>query len=473
MMYHKNYQENSPKPRASNRPRNQKTLLLLLIPALMLMGGLLSARPVLKNIIIISVDTLRADHLHCYGYPLETSPHIDSLARDGVRFSNCYTLTPLTAPAFSTVFTSLPPYKHGSKRNGLGLYRNVKTFLFNLKRYGYHNTAIISNWPLRKKLSGLDKNFDAYHHVFTRKRYLGLTNSEGGAPAVNRKALEWLENKSRKRSFLWLHYTDPHAPYIKHKNFTFDYKSVDSSVYPPGTRMKKIKRYDSEIAYTDDHIGRFINRLKAKGLYKDSLIIFISDHGESFGEHNYLKHGRKLYNSTLHVPMIVKLPGNQLAGAVRSENVSLMDVAPTIFSLLNMMRPSKMEGMALFNSDEDLSQRRILLETYGGQVLFKRKSKKYHLKIKPIRYGIVQGNTKLIYNYKKKTYEVYILTKDPFEVRNVSTDLKMDWGHQKDWLSGKVEKVTDYIKLSRRLRTQKNSLSQKDFDMLKSLGYVD
>lgn len=237
--------------------------------------------------------------------------------------------------------------------------------------------------------------------------------------------------------------------------------------------MKKIKRYDSEIAYTDDHIGRFINRLKAKGLYKDSLIIFISDHGESFGEHNYLKHGRKLYNSTLHVPMIVKLPGNQLAGAVRSENVSLMDVAPTIFSLLNMMRPSKMEGMALFNSDEDLSQRRILLETYGGQVLFKRKSKKYHLKIKPIRYGIVQGNTKLIYNYKKKTYEVYILTKDPFEVRNVSTDLKMDWGHQKDWLSGKVEKVTDYIKLSRRLRTQKNSLSQKDFDMLKSLGYVD
>ena len=108
----------------------------------------LEAKPDLKNIIIISVDTLRADHLRCYGYPLATSPNIDALARDGVLFSNGFTLTPLTAPSFSTLLTSLPPHQHGAKRNGLSIYKKIKTIPYFLKRYGYRSAAFISNWPL-------------------------------------------------------------------------------------------------------------------------------------------------------------------------------------------------------------------------------------------------------------------------------------------------------------------------------------
>ncbi|MCP5103913.1 MAG: sulfatase-like hydrolase/transferase, partial [bacterium] len=175
------------------------------------------AKPDLKNIIIISVDTLRADHLGCYGYPQNTSPNIDAFARDGVLFSNCYTLTPLTAPSFSTLLTSLPPHQHGAKRNGLSIYRKIRTLPYYLKRYGYRSTAFISNWPLRKKLSGLHVHFDAYYEVFTKKRYMGLTHSEGDASTITKKALNWLEENVKKRFFLWVQYTDPHAPYIFHK----------------------------------------------------------------------------------------------------------------------------------------------------------------------------------------------------------------------------------------------------------------
>ncbi|MCP4214110.1 MAG: sulfatase-like hydrolase/transferase, partial [bacterium] len=194
-------------------------------------------KPTPKNIILISVDTLRADHLGCYGYPLNTSPNIDALAGDGVLFSRCFTLTPLTAPAFATVFTSLPPHKHGAKRNGFGIFKKVKALPFYLKRYGYKSAAVISNWPLKKKLSRLDRHFDNYYEVFTQKRYLGMTNPEGDAPTVNRKTFGWLEKNHKKRFFLWVHYTDPHALYVPHKDFKYDYTKLDSSVFPPKTRM--------------------------------------------------------------------------------------------------------------------------------------------------------------------------------------------------------------------------------------------
>jgi len=453
--------------------RHYTTILL----SVLLLSGVLStpltARPKLKNIILISVDTLRADHLSAYGYPLQTSPHIDQLAADGVLFSNCYSLTPLTSPSFSTVFTSLPPYKHGSKRNGLSIYKNTVTFLYSLKHYGYRTGAIISNWPLRRKLSGLHQNFDNYYQVFTNKRYYGIMNSEGQAPNVNEKALEWLEENRQKQFFLWVHFTDPHAPYIQHKDYKFDYTGIKPDTFPKGTHMKRIKRYDSEIAYTDHYIGIFIKRLKELNLYDNALIIFLSDHGESFGEHNYLKHGRKLYNATLHVPLIIKLPGNEKRGTVRNHNACLLDVAPTMFSALNMMVNRNMEGLDLFSEHINFRQRRILLETYGGTVHFRRKNAKYHLKIKPIRYASVVGNHKIIYNYKDKTYEAYNLDNDQFESNNIYISEGQRLFPLKESLAKDVSSATKYIQLLKKHRLQSNSISKQDFDALKSLGYIE
>ena len=439
----------------------------------MLLGIHAEAAPSLKNIIIISVDTLRADHLGCFGYPLNTTPAVDAFANDGVRFVACYTPTPLTSPAFTTLLTSLPPYKHGAKRNGLSLFNKVNTLPYYLKRFGYRSAAIISNWTLRKRLSGLHKDFDVYYEVLTKKRWLGIKDEEGTAPKVTEKAIEWLENNHKKRFFIWVHYTEPHAPYISHKGFTFDYKNVPASTYPPGTRMKRIEKYDSEIAFTDFHIAKLIEKIKELGLYEDSLIIFNGDHGESFGEHDYFRHGKKLYNSTLHVPMIVKLPGNRLKGTVRKENVSLMDIAPTISSVLNMPRFPKMEGLALFEKDSDLVNRELLLETYGGKVRLRRRGKKYQMKIKPIKYALLKGPRKVIYNVKAKTFETYDLSKDVFETDNMYVRLSLDGKAVKERLLKTAAAVGEYIKLSRKLRLHDPTISPEDLEKLKSMGYLE
>lgn len=451
----------------------KKLNVVLILLLVIVIGFHLTAKPNLKNIIIISVDALRADHLGCYGYPINTSPNIDAFSLDGVLFSNCYALTPLTAPSFSTIMTSLPPYKHGAKRNGLSIYKNVKTMAHFLKPYGYRTAAVISNWPLRKKLVKLHHGFDVYYEVFTKKRYLGIMNSEGGAPAVTRKALEWLKNNHKKRFFLWVQYTDPHALYILHKGFTFDYQNVKPSVYPPGTRIKKIKRYDSEIAFADFYIGKFIEELKRLGLYNEALIIFHADHGESFGEHNYFKHGRKLYNSTLHVPLIIKLPDNRLKNTRRQDNVSLLDIGRTIFSALQLLPNPQMGGVDLFEKNASSFDRKILLETYGGSVNWRRSSKKFHLKVEPIRYGILSGSFKLIYNLKKKTYEVYDLKGDPFETRNVFFQVSPQVKVMKQALLNKINQLSKYIKLNRMYQLNDASLSKEDMERLKSLGYFE
>jgi arylsulfatase A-like enzyme len=451
-----------------------RVLLIICIALVFCMGAGLQAKPKLKNIIIISVDTLRADHLSCYGYPLNTSPAIDSLAADGVKFSHCYALTPLTAPSFTTMFTSLPPHKHGAKRNGLSVYRTIKTLPEYLKRYGYKTAAIISNWPLRKKLLGIHRGFDSFIEVFTNKRYMmGLTNPEGQSPRVNKKALAWLKKNRKRRFFLWIQYTDPHAPYETHKGFRFDYKKVPTSTYPPGTRMKRIKKYDSEIAFNDHQIGIILNKLKELGLYEDSLIIFHSDHGESFGEHNYFKHGKRLYNSTLHVPLIVKLPGNQIKNTVRHENVSLIDVSPTITSILNMRPIKHMEGLALFNNDQPLLNRKIVCETYGGTVLFRRKSKKYHLKVKPIRYAVIENSQKIIYNKKHKSYEAYQLNNDFFETKDIYRSDSSHLINLKQLIENYVTQISTFIKLTTKRRINEGALSKEDIDALRSLGYIE
>jgi arylsulfatase A-like enzyme len=448
-------------------------VILIVILAFCLSTNLMGLKPNLRNVIIISVDTLRADHLGCYGYPLNTSPVIDEFSKDGILFSNCYALTPLTAPSFATLLTSLPAHKHGAKRNGLSIYKNIKTLPYYLKKYRYHTAAFISNWPIRKKLSGLNNGFDEYYHIFTKKRYLGILNSEGTAPAVTEKTLRWIQKNHKKRFFLWVQYTDPHALYYLHKNFTFNYQQIKPSTYPQGTRMKKIKGYDSEIAFTDYHIGKVIKELKRFDLYDDAIIIFHSDHGESFGEHNYLKHGRKLYNSTLHVPLIIKLPKKLNANTKRKEVVTIMDIGPTLFSILQIPKFPQMEGLNVFSSDASLFNRKIFFEAYGGTVIFRRNSQKYHIKIKPIRYGTLSRSKKLIYNIKKKTFEFYDLKLDHFESQNIFSQPSMVVDDAKQNLLSKIDQIKEYIKLNRQYRLNGSALSQEDLNKLKSLGYFE
>lgn len=462
--------------------RNQSFFLVtLILLSSILLNHQLLGKPDLRNIIIISVDTLRADHLSCYGYPLQTSPELDKFAADSILYRNFYSLTALTGPAFTTMLTALPPHKHGAKRNGLSIYRKIRTLPEILDRFGYHSAAFISNWPLRKKLSGLHHGFDEYFEVFTKKRWLGVKDPEGRAPDVTREAVAWLEEnyKKKPRILMWVHYSEPHAPYINHKGFNFDYSSVPESAYPPGTHMKRIKKYDSEIAFTDHHIGRFIQRLKELGVYEDSLIIFNADHGESFGEHNYFKHGKYLYNSTVQVPLIVKLPGDRFKNTRRDENACMLDIAPTVLSVLNLPILPHMDGVPLIKNGQDDYRpdpdRAIVLEAYRSAVRGRRSQGKFHMKVKPIRYAVIRGPFKLIYNPKPKTYEAYRIPADPFEtlsVYNATQTLPM-LDRMQTMVLESFDRIGLYIRLNRKKRLETSALSKEDLDKLKSLGYID
>ena len=418
------------------------------------------------NVIIIAVDTLRADHLGCYGYPRNTSPSIDEFARNAVQFMNCYTPVPRTGPAFASMLSSLPPHKHGAKNNGLPIFDNIQLLPEVLKENGYYSGAFVAIWTLKKKLCGLDKGFNDYTEVFNRKMYLGLMSPEGKASKVNEAAFEWLERHRRKKFFLWVHYNEPHMPYRYHKKFDRGYKVVYPEFYAEGSNFRKIKKYDTEVGCVDFYIGELIKKIKELNLYEDSLIIFVSDHGEGFGEHNYYGHGVLLYNSTLHVPLVVKLPGDMNKPSVIERKVSLMDVVPTILSLLDYPVPEQMEGENLFEPSSP--ERVFYFETYQGAAQLD-KNKKFQIKETPLKYGLLKDNIKLIL---KDKYEAYDLTKDKFEQSNIFENPDEEMKILSDMLQDFVKEVQKYIDLTEKYLRKRSQLSKEDIEKLRSLGYI-
>ncbi|MGD8536781.1 MAG: sulfatase [Candidatus Aminicenantes bacterium] len=419
------------------------------------------------NVIIIAVDTLRADHLGCYGYPRNTSPHIDRFAKDGVMFTHCYTPSPLTTPAFASMLSSLPPYKHGAKRNGMSVFNRTRILPQYLKRHGYYSGAFISNYTLKKDLTRLNRGFDTYTEVLDKKRWLRMFLSEGDAKDVSEKASRWLYQNSKRKFFLWVHYTSPHEPYVYHKEFDKGYDEVNPSVYPEGSHFKKIRKYDTEVGYDDHYIGQLIKKIKEYGLYDDSLIIFMADHGESFGEHNYFTHGRRLYNSGLHVPLIVKFPGNENADTAVERTVSLLDIAPTILSHLEIPIPEDMEGEDLFNPKSE--ERVLYFEAYKG-VVDSRRGELFHLKVSPIRYGMLKDNIKLIYD--NNNYEAYNIETDWFESQNIYKNPDSQMAALSEMLNQFKTNVEEFIEYSKKYFKQRSKLTKEEIEKLKSLGYI-
>jgi arylsulfatase A-like enzyme len=419
-----------------------------------------------QNVFIIAVDTLRADHLGCYGYPRETSPNVDAFSRDGILYENCYTPSPLTTPAFAAMLTSLSPHKHGAKRNGLSIFDRVVTLPMLLQAQGYATGAFVTNWTLKKKLTHLDRGFDIYDDVFTKKRWYGLFNIEGEADKVNDKAIKWLYQNREEKIFLWVHYTEPHEPYVYHQEFDKGYDKVESGYYPPGSSHKRIRRYDTEVGFVDFHIGRLIEKIKEYGLYDDALIFFLADHGESLGEHKYYGHGQRLYNPGVHVPLIVKLPGYEGKNTRIDRVVSLLDVSPTILSVLDFPLLEEMEGEDLFASEHPA--RTLYFEGYKGAVHIV-KSQKFRLKVEPNRYGLLKDGFKLIYD---DGYEAYDLEGDPFELKNIYKNPDSTFGPLTNLLNTFMNDVLDFIEYSKKFHKQKDQLSAEELERLRSLGYI-
>ena len=283
------------------------------------------------HLLIITVDTLRADRLSSYGYDRATSPNIDRLLASGIRFEQARTVEPLTGPSLSSMITSLYPHEHGATRNGVRIREGLPSVTKILQRRGYATAAFLANWTLNDRVSGLAEHFEVYEPILTRKRWF-FWSGEASADDVNAAALTWIEEEARtnpsRRLALWVHYVEPHGPYDYHEEFAERLGVADQT---PGRR----NRYDTEVAFVDDRIGRLLEGVdRILGLEK-CLTVFAGDHGESLGEHGYWGHGRHLYEPGVHIPLGFSWPGRIEPGTV-SAAASIIDIAQTVLGLLGL-----------------------------------------------------------------------------------------------------------------------------------------
>jgi len=287
------------------------------------------------DIFLITIDTLRADHVHCYGYASVATPGLDALAKDGARFTQAFTPSPITNTSHASILTGLLPGSHGVTDFGVPLSASHPTVAELLKAQDYRTAAFIGAVILDSKnlAPGFDRGFDYYdnfpEHVSTKSRWGRL---ERRGMDVVEHAENWLSQHPAGPHFIWVHLYDPHDPY---------------EPPPPYSRIYKDHLYDGEIAYADSALAQFIAYLKKIGKYRNSVIVVVGDHGEGLGEHHEDTHGIFLYDTTTHVPLIVKLPGGRSAGTIVAAQVRTLDIMPTLLEFAGAPVPQRKDGESL------------------------------------------------------------------------------------------------------------------------------
>jgi len=283
----------------------------------------------IRNVILISIDTCRADHLSCYGFKSKTTPNIDAVAAEGFLFEAVVSSVPLTLPAHSSMLTgTIPPY-HGVHDNFDYLDDTNVTLAEILKEAGFTTGAVISAFVLDAQF-GIEQGFDAYHDHFESPLEDNEVEQRQGEETT-RVALDWLEKNRSDRFFLFLHYYDPHARYQPPEPFVSQFPSDP---------------YAGEIAYVDDCIGQVIQQLKELKLYDSTLLIITADHGEMLGEHGEPTHDYFVYQGAIRVPLIFKLPGRDKPARIKPI-AALVDIVPTVCSLLKIDTPEQVQGVDL------------------------------------------------------------------------------------------------------------------------------
>jgi arylsulfatase A-like enzyme len=323
----------------------QKVILSMFIVVLVLMfpwcGGEKEGKP---NILLITIDTLRRDHLGVYGYPRETSPFIDRLAKKGVMFKHAITPIPVTAPSHASILTSLHPLTHGVTTNAADLTRNVQTAAEIFKKNGYYTIGTVAVKILAKKYH-FSQGFDSFSDTWDEKTRFDKLFYRG-ARSVNESLLKQIDayladhNQKHKPLFLWVHYFDPHFPYEERENITF------KNELPDRKNNKWINRYDKEIRYTDYHIKELYHFLEKKGITRHLVTCITADHGEHFFEHGLTYSHGDFYSETTFVPLIFHgygIPENKVIDTY----VSTMDIAVTLLAAANLSFDSPTEGINL------------------------------------------------------------------------------------------------------------------------------
>jgi arylsulfatase A-like enzyme/Flp pilus assembly protein TadD len=370
--------------------------VLVAVAALFLPGAAAAAAPK-PNILLITIDTLRADHLGCYGDRTSRTPTIDALAGRGVLFTRAFAHTPLTLPSHTNILLGLTPNAHGVHDNSNFIVReDFLTLAEWLKGQGYATGAVVGAFPLDSRF-GLTRGFDLYDDNYGSQGPMDVTFVERRADAVVGLGLNWLKAQTGPW-FLWIHCFDPHQPYD-----------------PPEPNKTQFAGdpYDGEIAFVDAALGKLFDFLKEAGLEARTAVVLTADHGEALGDHGESTHGYFAYNATLRVPLIMALPGVKPARV--GGDVCHVDIFPTIVDYLKQKKPGSLAGLSLLPliQGKALPQRAIYFEALTAY---------YNRGWAPLR-GYIQGSEKFI---DLPIPEVYDLERDFDEQKNLAdkTDLQ-------------------------------------------------
>jgi arylsulfatase A-like enzyme len=421
-------------------------------------------QPPRPNVLLITVDTLRADRLGAYGYSRPTSPNIDRLMARGARFDQARAVEPLTNPSLTSLLTALYPHEHGATRNGLKLRPRLPSLPKLLDTQGYLTAAFIANWTLKDEISGLSEHFGRFDEVFTKKRWFGLFKGEATADDVNDEAIAWLDRYGGRRRpvFTWVHYVEPHAPYVLHEKAA---ERLGIDTRGPG----KSDRYDTEIAYVDEAIGRLLDWLEARpAMARNTVVVFTSDHGENLGEHGYWGHGRFLWEENLRVPLAVVWPGRIPPQAVAAPAV-LIDVAPTVAGLVGLESPSSFRGFdwapVLTGGAEPPTGRTTFYQAHKGAVLSAQEARPAR-RNGLLEVGLMTGLRKEVVRLPSSEHRLYEIGADPGERRDLGSHLDPSsalaaWRHE---VENGLATAPDLPEVS---------IDPESAERLRSLGYLD
>ena len=415
------------------------------------------------SVIVIIIDTVRADHLGCYGYGRDTSPNLDAFARESVLFKKAIATAPWTTPAIAAMFTGQFPRVLGYRDEAIVVDKKALCLAEVFKNNGYATAGVISHVFVSAAL-GFDQGFDVFDEE----------NAQGhgyiSSPSITDKGIAFVDAHRDKKFFLFLHYFDPHYDYVLHEPYDFypDYAGKLQSGEPIEDLRRDARQmtdddrrylnalYDSELRFTDEHIGRLFRHLKDLGIYEDMLIVVAADHGEGILERHdtWIGHTMNVYQELIHVPFMMRLPGS-VKGRTIDQWVSLVDFMPTVVAAAGLEVPEgyKCAGLDLLADGSSGGREIVFSETgrWGDQEC------------------VISGNWKLVNDRASNQLRLYELATDPGETRDVSKVNPDDFYS----LRVKLRGLDFDLDMERsRFRAMAPKLTPQQIEKLKSLGYV-
>lgn len=407
--------------------------------------NLVESKETYTKVILITIDTVRADHIGCYGYEKRITPNIDYLCAKGVIFDNTITTAPITLPAHASILTGKYPHKIKVRNNGHYMLPNNSTTLSTeLKKAGYKTAAFVSAAVLLSAFN-LNQGFDLYNDTLNKRKLATGDFSERDAESVTNTAIDWMQKEINSKYFIWIHYFDPHAAYNPPEPYKTKYKD---------------NLYDGEISYMDSQIGRLINFIEQQAKRDNKfLVILIADHGEGLWEHGEPEHGIFLYQATLKVPFIISSFPNITKGIRIKHLVRIIDVFPTILDYLHIKIPKDIDGISLIPLIEGKEQKKFAELVAFSETLIPEEYFGWNR-----LYSIQNQRWKIIHAPKM---EVYDLKKDTNEKNNVFNESQIK----------EVKKLYDALKrfIDEQSKDDKNIntiFNTETNEKLKSLGYV-